>query len=229
MYSRDDEPYNRFMDHPRPTASIIFPEQYGEAARALGRAFIDDPPIRVLLPEPEDPVERARLLTIFFEAILGIQRGSGEPVIGVMMDDKVVAAAIVEGAGAASIANLILHGLARVPGMLRGGEGGFGVLFGLWRRGSGSGEQRERRETADRGGQPGEAGAPAEGWPRKAGSAVRSRITAMGIMQKLCTKPAANRSGSPQTADPAQEKSRFSENQPIAPATMERAGRIHAP
>jgi ribosomal protein S18 acetylase RimI-like enzyme len=118
------------MENQRPTASIIFPEQYAEAARALGRAFVDDPPIRVLLPEPEDPVERARLLTIFFQAILGIQRGGGEPVLGVMMDNKVVAAAIVEGAGAASIANLILHGIARVPGMLRS-VGWGGMIRGI--------------------------------------------------------------------------------------------------
>jgi ribosomal protein S18 acetylase RimI-like enzyme len=109
----------------RPTASIIFPEQYSEAARALGRAFINDPPIRVLLPEPADPVERARLLTFFFEALLGIQRQTGEPVLGVMMDDKVVAAAILEGAGGASVASLILNGLIHLPRMLQGiGWGG---------------------------------------------------------------------------------------------------------
>src|SRR5260221_12216377 len=92
----------------RPTASIIFPEQYGEAARALGRAFIDDPPVKLLLPEPADPVERARLLTLFFEAMLGIQRNTGEPVLGVMMDNKVVAAAIIESGGVAG-PTLILH------------------------------------------------------------------------------------------------------------------------
>ena len=118
------------MENQRPAVSIIFPEQYGEAAHALGRAFINDPPIRVLLPEPEDPVERARLLTIFFEAILGIHRGSGEPVLGVMLDNKVVAAAIVEGAGAASIANLLLHGVARVPGMIRS-VGWGGMMRGI--------------------------------------------------------------------------------------------------
>jgi len=118
------------MENQRPTASIIFPEQYGEAARALGRAFIDDPPIRVVLPEPHDPVERARLLTIFFEAILGIQRGSGEPVIGVVIENKVVGAAIVEGAGAASIGNMLMHGIARVPGLIRS-VGWAGMVRGI--------------------------------------------------------------------------------------------------
>jgi hypothetical protein len=83
----------------RPTASILFPEQFPEAARALGRAFINDPPVKVILPEPADPVERARLLTFFFEALLGIQRNTGEPVLGVVMDNKVVAAAILESGG----------------------------------------------------------------------------------------------------------------------------------
>jgi ribosomal protein S18 acetylase RimI-like enzyme len=108
----------------RPTASVIFPEQFGEAARALGRAFINDPPVKVLLPEPADPVERARLLTLFFEALLGIQRNTGEPVLGVVMDNKVVAAAILE-SGAVPVATLILNGLLQLPRMLRGiGWGG---------------------------------------------------------------------------------------------------------
>src|SRR5271166_6503393 len=103
----------------RPAASIIFPEQYPEAARALGRAFINDPPIKVMLPEPAGPVERARLLTLFFEAMLGIQARTGEPVLGVMMDDKVVAAAILE-SGGVPVATLVLHGLVQMPRMLQG-------------------------------------------------------------------------------------------------------------
>jgi len=103
----------------RPAASVLFPEQYGEAARALGRAFINDPPVRILLPEPADPVERARLLTYFFEAMLGIQRKSGEPVLGVVMDNKVVAAAILE-SGGVPVATLILSGLLQMPRMLQG-------------------------------------------------------------------------------------------------------------
>src|ERR1700722_8209368 len=98
----------------RPTASVIFPEQYPEAARALGRAFINDPPIKVLLPEPADPVERARLLTLFFEAMLGIRARTGEPVLGVVMDDKVVAAAILE-SGGVPVTTLVVHGLLQMP------------------------------------------------------------------------------------------------------------------
>src|SRR5271167_615216 len=108
----------------RPVASIIFPEQFPEAARALGRAFINDPPMKVILPEPADLVERARLLTFFFEALLGIQRNTGEPVLGVVMDNKVVAAAILE-SGGVPVATLILHGLLQLPRMVQGiGWGG---------------------------------------------------------------------------------------------------------
>jgi ribosomal protein S18 acetylase RimI-like enzyme len=103
----------------RPAAAVLFPEQYGEAARALGRAFINDPPMRVLLPQPSDPIERARLLTYFFEAMLGIQRKSGEPVLGVVIDNKVVAAAILE-SGGVPVTTLILSGLMQMPRMLKG-------------------------------------------------------------------------------------------------------------
>lgn len=113
----------------RPAASILFPEQFGEAARALGRAFINDPPIKVLLPEPADPVERARLLTLFFEAMLGIQRRTGEPVLGVVMDNKVVAAAILE-SGSVPVATLIVHGLLQMPRMVQG-IGWAGVKRGI--------------------------------------------------------------------------------------------------
>ena len=73
----------------------------------------------MILPEPADPVERARLLTFFFEALLGIQRNTGEPVLGVVLDNKVVAAAILE-SGGVPVATLILHGLLQMPRMLQG-------------------------------------------------------------------------------------------------------------
>ena len=72
-----------------------------------------------MLPEPADPVERARLLTLFFEAMLGIQRNTGEPVLGVVMDNKVVAAAILE-SGGVPVATLISNGLLQMPRMLQG-------------------------------------------------------------------------------------------------------------
>ena len=114
----------------RPTVAVLFPEQHREAARALGRAFINDPPFKVVLPDVSEPVERARRLTIFFEAMLGIQRQSGQPIIGTILDGKVVGAAIVEGAGGASMTNLVLNGLLRVSGVVRG-LGWGGTMRGL--------------------------------------------------------------------------------------------------
>jgi ribosomal protein S18 acetylase RimI-like enzyme len=109
----------------RPAVSILFPEQHREAARSLGRAFINDPPFKVVLPDVTEPIERARRLTIFFEAILGIQRQSGEPVLGALIDGKVAGAAVVEGADGVSIAKLVLNGVFQLPGVVRGlGWGG---------------------------------------------------------------------------------------------------------
>ena len=48
--------------------------------------------------------------------------------------------------------------------------------------------------------------------PRKAGSATRSSSTAMGIMQKLWTKPATNRTTSPHSGVSIQEKTRLRQN-----------------
>lgn len=112
----------------RPAVSIAFPEQYPEAARALGRAFINDPPLMAILPDVTDPVERARRLTIFFNGVLAMQRRNGQPVLGVPMDGKIVAAAIIEGAGEASTLGMLLAGLPQFPKMVQ--AMGWG---GLWR------------------------------------------------------------------------------------------------
>jgi ribosomal protein S18 acetylase RimI-like enzyme len=104
----------------RPTASLLFPAQHTEAARALGRAFINDPTFNTIMPEPREPVERARRLTIFFEGILGIQRRSGEPVFGVTMNGKAVAAAVVDGTGEVSVPALVIGGLFRLPKVIQG-------------------------------------------------------------------------------------------------------------
>jgi ribosomal protein S18 acetylase RimI-like enzyme len=76
--------------------------------------------LKVLLPEPTEPIERARRLTKMFEAILGIQRQSGEPVLGVIIEGRVTAAAIIEGAGNVSMVSLVLNGLLRLPSMVQG-------------------------------------------------------------------------------------------------------------
>lgn len=85
----------------------------------LGRAFINDPPLKVVLPDVTDPSVRALHLADFFRVIFTIQRRGGQPVFGVVLDGKVVAAAITEGAGHGSMTSTILAGMADMPRMVR--------------------------------------------------------------------------------------------------------------
>lgn len=103
----------------KPRVSFIFPEQYEQTAVALGRAFINDPPLIAILPEVTDPAARAARLADLFRTVLSIQRRMGEPVFGILDGGKVVAAAIVEGASYTSIAAFLGFGLPKVPRMLR--------------------------------------------------------------------------------------------------------------
>lgn len=109
-----------------PEVSILFPGQDGQAAAVLGRAFIDDPLIKAILPPIEDSAERARRMGGLFEVALAGQRASGQPVAGVLHEGQVGAAAIIEQvAKPATIASMVLHSLTLVPGLLQtGGVGG---------------------------------------------------------------------------------------------------------
>ncbi|MFZ1888643.1 MAG: GNAT family N-acetyltransferase [Candidatus Binataceae bacterium] len=100
---------------PKPRVSFIFPEQYPQAAVALGRAFINDPPLVAILPDVTDPAARATRLAGLFRAVLSIQRRMGQPVFGILDDGKVVGAAVVEGAGYTSMATFLAFGLPNVP------------------------------------------------------------------------------------------------------------------
>ncbi|HXW84687.1 MAG TPA: GNAT family N-acetyltransferase [Candidatus Binataceae bacterium] len=105
--------------------STLFPEHFDSAAIALGRAFIKDPTFTTILPQPQEPIERARRLTDLFRAALAIQRKLGEPVFGVL-DGKVMGAAVVAGTGRPSVAATIATGLAQLPRLLNAiGWGGF--------------------------------------------------------------------------------------------------------
>jgi ribosomal protein S18 acetylase RimI-like enzyme len=117
----------------RPAACVLFPEQDADAARALGRAFIHDPPLKAILPEVTDPSERARRLTLMFEVILAIQRRSGQPVIGAMVQGRVAGVGIIEGAGKPpSSAHMILAGIGRAPAAIQAlGVGGLQRSFKL--------------------------------------------------------------------------------------------------
>jgi hypothetical protein len=69
---------NRKMaENGRPTVSVLFPEHHEEAAVALGRAFINDPTFKAILPEVTEPVERAGRLADLFRALLSIERKTG--------------------------------------------------------------------------------------------------------------------------------------------------------
>jgi ribosomal protein S18 acetylase RimI-like enzyme len=108
-----------------PRVSVVFPEQYEQTAVALGRAFINDPPLKAVLPDVVEPVARARHLTDMFRGILGIQKRTGQPVFGVLAEGRVVAAAVTEGAPTTGSGGTIVNGLAQVPRMVRGlGWGG---------------------------------------------------------------------------------------------------------
>jgi len=109
-----------------PKVAILFPNQDAEAAAVLGRAFVDDPLIKAILPPIEDAAERARRMGQMFEAALASQRSSGQPLVGVLHQGRVGAAAIIEQVGRPpSVASIVLHGLALVPALARiGGLGG---------------------------------------------------------------------------------------------------------
>src|SRR5215472_6281761 len=104
-----------------PRVSVLFPNQFEEAAIALGRAFVRDPALMAILPESvvSDPDDRVRRLTEVFRAALAVQRREGEPVLGVLDNGRVAGAAVIAGGGAASILTLLAFGLTRMPAMLR--------------------------------------------------------------------------------------------------------------
>jgi len=83
---------------PALQVSALYPDQDAEAAIVLGRAFVSDPVLQVVLPRVPDPVERARILSIVFALALKRQRLSGQPVFGIIQEGKVAAVAITEGA-----------------------------------------------------------------------------------------------------------------------------------
>jgi ribosomal protein S18 acetylase RimI-like enzyme len=109
----------------KPQVAILFPNQDADAAGVLGRAFVDDPLIRAILPPIEDGAERARRMGQMFAVALASQRSSGQPLLGVLHEGRVGGAAIIEQVGRPpSIASLVLHGLALLPALAR--TGGFG-------------------------------------------------------------------------------------------------------
>jgi len=104
----------------RPTIALLFPPLHLEAARMLSRAFIDDPLINAVIGDVSDHVERAARMATLFGVILADQCHSGQPVIGVMHEGRVAAAAIIEQVNrpSSAAANMV-HGLAQLPELFR--------------------------------------------------------------------------------------------------------------
>ena len=97
----------------RPKVAQIFPPQHAEAATVLGRAFIDDPLISAIVGNISDPIDRAARMGRLFSMILGDHRKLGQPVVGVMHEGRVGAAAIIEQVShVPSVITTILQGFA---------------------------------------------------------------------------------------------------------------------
>jgi ribosomal protein S18 acetylase RimI-like enzyme len=102
-----------------PRVALVFPEHYADAAGVLSRAFVDDPLINALAPEPREPVERARRLTGLFSVVLKLQRSGGQPVFGVFEAGRLIAAAVVEGTMHSSAGATVAGGLLTLPTLVR--------------------------------------------------------------------------------------------------------------
>jgi ribosomal protein S18 acetylase RimI-like enzyme len=104
----------------RPKVAQIFPPQHAEAATVLGRAFIDDPLISAIVGNISDPIDRAARMARLFGMILGDHRKLGQPVVGVMHEGRVGAAAIIEQVSRVpSVITTILQGFATGPKWIR--------------------------------------------------------------------------------------------------------------
>jgi ribosomal protein S18 acetylase RimI-like enzyme len=103
----------------------LYPELHEQAAAALGRAFINDPVFLAIAPGVDDTTERARILGEMFRAMLFVQRRTGQPAFGIIRDARVIAAAVTEGAGRASVVDTVMAGVGQMPRMVRAiGVGG---------------------------------------------------------------------------------------------------------
>jgi GNAT superfamily N-acetyltransferase len=102
-------------DVDEPQVSALLPERDCEVAVVLGRAFINDPPLKVVLSDVNDPVERARVLSRVFTLELTFQRHHGQPIYGIIREGKVVAAVVTEMAHCISTGTMRLTDYAMLP------------------------------------------------------------------------------------------------------------------
>jgi ribosomal protein S18 acetylase RimI-like enzyme len=117
----------------KPLVTIVYPEQHDQAADSLGRAFINDPTMKSILPDIANPVTRAEHLADLFRVILAVERRTGQPVFGVVYNGRVVAAAITEGVGHPGTLGLIATGIGQMPRVVRAvGWGGIGRAMSVF-------------------------------------------------------------------------------------------------
>jgi ribosomal protein S18 acetylase RimI-like enzyme len=103
----------------KPLILLLYPELQDQAASALGRAFINDPLFRAIVPTMTDAGARASALRVLFRAMFVVERRTGQPAFGVVCDGKVVAAAVTEGAGRASMVDTVIAGMGQMPRLVR--------------------------------------------------------------------------------------------------------------
>lgn len=121
-------------EDPKPAVLALYPELQDQAAVALGRAFINDPVFLAIAPGIADAAERARMLGEMFRAMFFLQRRTGQPAFGIIRDGRVIAAAVTEGAGRASMVDTVMAGLGQMPRMVRAiGLGGIQRAMAIFR------------------------------------------------------------------------------------------------
>lgn len=111
-----------------PNIALLFPPLYAEAAAVLGRAFVDDPLICAIIGNLPGAGARAARMAHLFNVILTEQAHAGQPVMGVIHQGRVGAAAIIEQvARPSSSAATVIRGLALIPELVR--AAGFGGVL----------------------------------------------------------------------------------------------------
>jgi ribosomal protein S18 acetylase RimI-like enzyme len=106
-------------ENENPLVTVVYPEQHDQAAVSLGRAFINDPIFKPIIPDITEPVARAEHLADLFRVILAIERRNGQPVFGVVDNGRVVAAAVTEGVGHPGVLGMLIASLGQMPRMVR--------------------------------------------------------------------------------------------------------------
>jgi ribosomal protein S18 acetylase RimI-like enzyme len=116
-----------------PLVTMLYPEQHEQAAVALGRAFINDPTFKSILPDITEPVARAEHLAQLFRAVLSVERRNGQPIFGVVDNGRAVGAALTEGVSHPGVLSVLMTGLGQIPRMVRGiGWGGLARALKLF-------------------------------------------------------------------------------------------------